>query len=84
MGGWIRILSFVWTDFWLLGLGVGLFFVSNPIVLNSTSLIINLWFSEDERAQASTIAGLMVPIGCLLGLVLTGMLSTDVDVTSQS
>ena len=80
MGGWTRAFSFIGTDFRVLGLGAAIFSISNPLVLNSTRMIANMWFAEDERGTAAAIAGAMVPVGCVLGLVMTGMLSTDVDV----
>ena len=60
VGCWIRPLSFLGPDyFWLLTLGTFVFFISNPLVLNAITTIANLWFSDDERAKATAIAGLM-------------------------
>jgi len=50
VGSWTRVLSFIRTDFWLLGLGTGIFFISMPLVFNSISLVAKMWFSDEERA----------------------------------
>lgn len=80
VGCWIRPLSFLGPDyFWLLTLGTFVFFISNPLVLNAITTIANLWFSDDDRAKATAIAGLMAPLGSLLGLGLTGAISTGME-----
>ena len=72
LGGWIRTLSFVDDEnysgtYWMLVFGQFIFFVANPFILNSISIIANMWFAEEERARAMAIAGLMAPLGSLLG-----------------
>ena len=62
-------------------MGTFIFFAANPLVLNSISLIGNLWFSDDERAKATAIAGLMAPMGALVGLAMTGALASGIDST---
>ena len=84
IGSWTRAFSFIGSDFRILGLGAIIFSISNPLIVNSTRMIANLWFAEDERGTAAAIAGGMVPLGCVLGLALTGMLSTDVNAKNQS
>ena len=81
VGGWIRVLSFTWGDgqFWVLFLGTTIFFVSLPIALNSISLVVNIWFGESERSRATAIASLMVPMGCFIGLAMTGLMAAGVD-----
>jgi len=32
--------------------------------------MINVWFGDDERATATAIATLSLPIGCIMGLVM--------------
>ena len=83
MGTWIRPLSFIGEPegkFWIMMLGTFIFFLPNPLILNSTSKIVNLWFAKDELARATAVAGLMAPLGALLGLALTGVLAAGVDV----
>ena len=76
-GGWIRATSFLSDpgEYWLMFLGTLLFFMANPFILNSISVIANTWFADDERARATAIAALMTPIGCLCGLGLTGVVA---------
>ena len=69
-------------QFWILEVGTAIFFLSNPIVLNSISLVSNMWFGEQERARATAIAGLMAPVGSLMGLSLSGALTAGVDLSS--
>ena len=77
IGCWIRVFSFFGQEwFWLVALGTIIFFIANPLVLGSISVISNLWFSDDERAKATAIAGLMAPLGSLIGLALTGVFAT--------
>lgn len=85
LGGWIRTLSFVDEEnysgtYWMLVFGQFIFFVANPFILNSISIIANMWFAEEERARAMAIAGLMAPLGSLLGLGLAGIIIIGLDV----
>ena len=43
-----------------------------------------MWFSDEERGRATAIAGLMAPLGALLGLAMTGAIAAGVDLESQS
>ena len=80
IGSWTRALSFIGPEYyWLIAIGSIIFSMANPLILNSISIVANLWFSDDERARATAIAGLMAPIGTLIGLGLAGALSTGVD-----
>lgn len=81
IGCWLRTLSFIGDTFWLLVMGQFIFFLANPFVLNSITLIANLWFSDKERAQATAISGLMAPLGSLLGFILAGVFAAGVDST---
>lgn len=54
-------------------------FLANPFVLNSISIIANVWFPEKERGQATAIAGLMAPLGNLIGYIIAGTLAAGVD-----
>ena len=80
LGSWIRALSFVGPQYyWLVAFGSVIFALANSLIMNSISTIANLWFADDERARATAIAGLMVPMGTLLGLGLAGAISTTID-----
>ena len=56
-----------------------IFFIANPFVLNSISLIANLWFADLERARATAISGLMPSLGSIVGLGMAGAIATGVD-----
>ena len=58
-----------------------IFFTANPLILNSIAVIANVWFADDERAQAMAIASLMAPLGSLLGLTISGVIAAGVDET---
>ena len=77
VGGWIRVTSFLTDPGQILPMFLGtlLFFMANPFILNSISMIANTWFADNERARATAIAALMTPIGCLCGLALTGVVA---------
>ena len=82
MGGWLRALSFLGDQgtYWVLVLGTFVFFVANPFILNSISIIANMWFADNERARCIAISGLTGPFGSLLGLALTGVISIGIDI----
>ena len=81
VGAWIRTFALVGEEkyFWPLALGSFVFFLATPFILNSISVISNLWFADNERAKATAISGLMAPVGSLLGLAMTGVLASGVD-----
>ena len=83
LGTWIRALSFIGEPegkFWILALGTFIFFLANPFILNSISIISNLWFGADELARSTAISGLMAPLGALLGLGVAGIFSAGVQI----
>ena len=83
VGGWFRALSFIREpqrgSFSIIILGTFIFFLASPFILNSISIIANMWFAEKERARAMAIAGLMAPLGSLLGLGLTGYIIIGIN-----
>ena len=79
VGGWIRVLSFLNDSFWLLELGTFIFCLVGPFIMNSISLIANMWFSEDERARSTALSGMMIPVGTIMGFVITGVISHGMD-----
>jgi hypothetical protein len=82
VGGWIRALSLIGDEgtYWVLFLGTFIFFVANPFIVNSISIIANMWFADDERARCIAISGLCSPFGSLLGLGLTGVIAVGIDI----
>lgn len=83
IGGWIRVFGFMEDKFWLVALGMLIFFVASPMILNSISLISNLWFADAERARATAISGLMPSLGSIIGLGMTGVIAAGVDEDSS-
>ena len=80
VGCWIRVFSFYGEEnFWILMLGSFIFSMANPLILNSMSVISNMWFGDADRSRAVAIAGLMAPLGSLIGLALSGILAAGVD-----
>ena len=67
-------------QFWLLFLGTFISTASLTLVLNSISLIANTWFSEKERGQSTAISGLMIPVGSVVALTITGVVTGGMDV----
>ena len=84
IGGWIRVLGFLDDKFWIEALGMLIFFVASPMILNSISLIANLWFADNERARATAISGLMPSLGSIIGLGMTGVIAAGVDEDSSA
>ena len=82
MGYWVRALSFLGDpgQFWLLLLGTFICVSSLTLVLNSISLIANTWFGENERGQSTAISGLMIPVGSVVALAITGVVTGGMDV----
>jgi len=60
--------------------GTFIFYLANPLILNSISMVSNTWFAEDELARATAISGIMAPLGALTGLALAGVIAAGVDV----
>jgi sugar phosphate permease len=47
--------------------------------VNGLSKLIHLWFADDERAMATSIATLSLPIGCIMGLVIGPFFISEMD-----
>jgi MFS family permease len=83
-GSWVRALSFVGDQFfWPMFLGTFIFFTAVPFILNSMSIVSNMWFPDNERARATAISGLMAPLGSLVGLGMTGAIAAGMDVDDK-
>lgn len=57
--------------------------IGNPIVLNAISVVANLWFADNERAKATSLAGIAVTMGSILGFTITGIVAAGVDRTDR-
>lgn len=53
--------------------------IGQPFMLNGISMMVNNWFGDDERALATSIATLSMPMGCILGLALGPLFIPDSD-----
>lgn len=47
--------------------------------MNGVSKLINNWFGDDERAMATSLATLCLPVGCILGLILGPFFVHEID-----
>ena len=70
-------------QFWLVIVGMFVFFIANPFILNSISIIANLWFPDHQRARSTAISALMPSIGSILGLGMAGVLAMGVTTDSS-
>lgn len=74
LGAWLRY-SVVWhNQFWAVQVGTALVASTVPVFVNATSMIANNWFADNERALATAIGGIAMPLGTLLSFTLTGLL----------
>jgi len=46
------------------------------LILNAIGLVCTIWFGDDERGKATAIASLATPLGTLLSLMFTGVLTS--------
>lgn len=47
--------------------------------MNAISKLVNNWFGDDERALATSIATLSMPIGCIIGLAMSPLFIFNSD-----
>ena len=59
---------------------VGTFILSlaNPIYLSAQNIICNKWFADNERALATTITGIGIPVGSITAFVWSGIVFADI------
>jgi hypothetical protein len=68
IGGWVRMLvnhNFLW-----LLLGQCIIAIGNPISLVGPPKIASLWFGDNQRAIATMLTSLSLPMGAVIGFVL--------------
>ena len=58
--------------------------IANPFIINAMSSLVNIWFDDSEKARAMSFASLTVPTGVLIGLLLTGYISSGTIPESQN
>lgn len=54
-----------------------------PVFVNAASMLANNWFSDKERAFATAIGTIAMPIGTLSTLTLTGIKFSDVKLDDE-
>ena len=63
IGSICRALCF-WTEkFWVVALGSYICSCCNPFFINVQSIIANRWFMDDERALATALQTIAMPLG---------------------
>eukprot|EP00043_Microstomoeca_roanoka_P001538 m.33335 g.33335 ORF g.33335 m.33335 type:complete len:480 (+) comp10875_c0_seq2:116-1555(+) len=60
-------------------IGQGIAACSQPIFLDSPTLLAATWFGEHERAEANMLASVANPVGIAIGSVLSGLIVNDVS-----
>lgn len=82
VGCWIRIFAFYSNQrFWPILIGTAIYVLALPLSANAVSLIANLWFPDDERATATSLMSLSMPLGTLISLLITGIVAAGLDET---
>lgn len=79
IGCWIRSFAFTFGMFWPILFGTLIYMLSVPMLLSAISLIANLWFSDDQRGTATSLMGIAMPCGSMVGLTVTGLLCVGMD-----
>lgn len=69
-GAWLRNLAQVNDNFWWVVFGQAVVASSGPMVTSSISIIANNWFSDQERATATSIMSLSNPFGSFSSFVI--------------
>lgn len=69
-GAWLRSVSLIDNDqFWPIIAGTTIISFSGPIFLSAQNMICNRWFPDNERAMATALTGLAIPVGSVLAFV---------------
>ena len=82
LGSWIRLLAF--TDdkqFWILFLGQTTFAFAGPMIFNGLSIVTISWFSESEKATATSLIGFGAQCGSFVGMAIPGVVAIGLDKT---
>jgi len=69
-GAWIRSVAQINDNFWWVVVGQAVIASSGPMVTSSISIIANNWFSDKERALATSIMSLSNPFGSFMSFVI--------------
>ena len=76
-GAMFRTISIVSGWFWPVLFGTILQACAAPFILNSQIIVANKWFSDKERAMATSLLTVAMPIGTATAFVLTGHYFND-------
>ena len=71
IGAWTRVFVGKGGDrFWVLILGQTISGLGQPFVYAAPAKLSAIWFGDKERAKATTIGALALPLGAIVGFVL--------------
>ncbi len=69
-GAWLRSVSLIDNDqFWPILTGTIIISLANPIFLCAQNVICNRWFADNERAMATAITSLAIPVGSIIAYI---------------
>jgi predicted MFS family arabinose efflux permease len=70
VGCWFRqICSVENNKFWYIIVGQFIISFANPIYLSASNIIANRWFADNERALATSMIGLSIPLGSVCAFI---------------
>ncbi len=70
--------SYTWVLIAQIGIAIG-----QPFILNAITTVAARWFPQNERATASGLGSLAMYLGIVIGLVLTPLLTIQMDIKSM-
>ena len=80
VGSWGRYFALAYTESFTNVLIAQCFIaISQPFFSNGVSKLASVWFADDERALATTIGSLSIPLGCIMGMVLGPVFIPEID-----
>jgi len=78
-GVWARLIIGVVPHFYVILIATVPIAIGQPFYLNVASKLATVWFSDSERAIATAIGSLALPIGCILGFAIGPILVSKAD-----
>lgn len=78
IGCWVRSLQ-IWLDFYAVLVGTIIAAAANPFLLNTVSKVAFNWFGDKERAMATAVGSMSMPLGMLISFILPSMIFDDSD-----
>lgn len=78
VGAWCRYLVIAATEnIYLMIIGQFIIAIFQPFLGNGASKLASRWFADDERALATAIGSLSLPLGCIIGMVMGPFFISD-------